>query len=124
MSAPIEELRIRLIQAMSKENIRAIELSEKTQIPKSSISQYMSGYAKPNSDRVYLLSKALNVSEAWLMGYDVPMERSVYWEEEQTKNDIQADIIIRMRRDKVFMDAVEKLYLLDGEKLKAIAQIL
>ena len=27
---------------------------------------------------LYLIARALNVSEAWLMGYDVPMERLMY----------------------------------------------
>ena len=43
---------------------------------KSDISQYVSGKVEPNQDKLYVLAKALNVSEAWLMGYDVPMERS------------------------------------------------
>ena len=44
-------------------------------IPKSSLSQYLSGDYEPKQDRVYDIAKVLNVSEAWLMGYDVPMER-------------------------------------------------
>lgn len=72
MAEPIEELKIRLKEALSYLNMRAIDLSQKTGIPKSSISQYLSGHVKPNSERVYLISKALNVSEAWLMGFDVP----------------------------------------------------
>ena len=75
MATPITTLKKRLTEALALSNMRPIELSSKTGIPKSSISQYMSGYSKPNSERVYLISKALNVSEAWLMGYDVPMER-------------------------------------------------
>ena len=34
----------------------------------------MSGRYKAKQDGVYLLAQALNVSEVWLMGYDVPME--------------------------------------------------
>ena len=75
MSIPIDELKNRLKEALFNCHMKPIELSEKTKIPKSSISQYMSGYTKPNGERVYLISKALNVSEAWLMGFDVPMER-------------------------------------------------
>ena len=70
-----DELKNRLNQALNIKNMKPLELSLKTKIPKSSISQYMSGYAKPKADRIYAISKALNVSEAWLMGYDVPMER-------------------------------------------------
>jgi len=43
---------------------------------KSDISQYLSGKAEPNQDKLFILGSALNVSEAWLMGYDVPMERA------------------------------------------------
>lgn len=36
----------------------------------------MSGYTKPKSDKLYILAKALDVSETWLMGYGDSMERS------------------------------------------------
>lgn len=76
MSSPVAELKDRLKLAISTRGIKPIELSEKTGIPKSAISQYMSGYAKPKQDRIYLICNALSISEAWLMGYDVPMEKS------------------------------------------------
>lgn len=75
MALPKAELKDRLKEALSIRNMKPIELSEKTGIPKSAISQYMSGYAKPKSDRIYLLAKALHVTEAWLIGYDVDMEK-------------------------------------------------
>lgn len=56
-------------------NIKPIELSEKTGIPKSAISQYMSGLYEPKQKNIYKLCKILDVSEPWLMGLDVPMER-------------------------------------------------
>lgn len=74
MATPVENLKNRLQLAMKERNMKAVELSKKTNIPKSSISQYMSGYAKPNGERIYLISNALNVSEAWLLGFDVPMD--------------------------------------------------
>ena len=75
MSKPIDEIKNRLTTALSIRNMRPIELSEITKIPKSTISQYMSGYAKPKTDRLYLISQALHINETWLLGYDVPMER-------------------------------------------------
>lgn len=65
----------RIADALSMRNMKQSELSEKTKIPKSAISQYISGAFEPKQDRIYIIAKALNVSEAWLMGYDVPMER-------------------------------------------------
>ena len=41
---------------------------------KSDISQYVSGKVEPNQDKLFILSKALNVNPTWLMGHDVPME--------------------------------------------------
>lgn len=66
----------RLTKALFLNNMKQTDLSRKTQIPKSAISQYISGAFEPKQDRVELIAKALNVSEAWLMGYDVPMERT------------------------------------------------
>lgn len=43
---------------------------------KSDLSQYLSEKAEPYQDKLFILANALNVSEAWLMGYDVPMERT------------------------------------------------
>ena len=75
MPKNIAELKDRLAIALELRNMKPIELSKITGLSKSAISQYMSGYAKPKDDRVYLISKALNISEAWLLGFDVPMER-------------------------------------------------
>ena len=61
--------------AISNANIKPAELAERTKLSKSTISHYMSGYTQPKSDKLFILSKALNVSEAWLMGLDAPMER-------------------------------------------------
>lgn len=67
----------RLKQAIAIRNISQTELCSRTGIPKSAMSQYLSGAFKPKQKRTYLLAKALNVNEAWLMGYeDVPMERN------------------------------------------------
>lgn len=78
MALPKAELKDRLKEALLLRNMKPIELSEKTGIPKSAISQYMSGYAKPKSDRIFLLAKALHVTEAWLIGYDVDMEKELF----------------------------------------------
>ncbi len=65
-----------LKKAMELNHISQMELCKKTNIPKSAMSQYISGKFKPKQNRTYLIAKALNVNEAWLMGFDdVPMER-------------------------------------------------
>ena len=64
----------RLALALSLRGMKQSELCARTGIPKSAVSQYISGEFKPKQDRVFLIAQALNVDEAWLMGYDVPME--------------------------------------------------
>ena len=44
-------------------------------LTKSALSQYFSGKHEPDQEKLTILGLALNVSEVWLMGYDVPMER-------------------------------------------------
>ena len=65
----------RIKKALRIKGMRQSELCQITKIPKSAISQYISGAFEPKQDRIYLISKALNVNEAWLMGFDVPMQR-------------------------------------------------
>lgn len=45
------------------------------ELGKSAISQYVNGKVVPKQDKIYIIAEALDVSEAWLLGYDVPMER-------------------------------------------------
>lgn len=71
-----EEFAYRLKKAMELRNMKATELSEKAQIPKSAISQYLSGLYEAKQKSIFKLAKILNVSEGWLMGLDVPMERN------------------------------------------------
>ena len=70
------EIKYRLKEGLDIRGMKPIDLCNKTKISKSAISQYLSGYAKPKADRIFIIAKALDVNEAWLMGYDVPMERS------------------------------------------------
>lgn len=65
----------RLRKALTIRGMRQSELCQLTKIPKSAISQYLRGDFEPKQDRIYLIAKTLDVSEAWLIGYDVPIER-------------------------------------------------
>lgn len=68
-----ETCAIRIKKALTLRNMKQSELCNITKIPKSAMSQYIKGSFEPKQDRVYIIAKALNVSEAWLMGYDVPI---------------------------------------------------
>lgn len=65
----------RLAAALNIKGVKQSELCKQAKVPKSSLSLYLSGAYEPKQERIYSMALALNVSEAWLMGYDVPMER-------------------------------------------------
>ena len=45
---------------------------------KSDVSQFVSGkVTSPSQWKISILANVLDVNEAWLMGYDVPMERTI-----------------------------------------------
>ena len=70
-----ETIAVRIKKALKIKGMRQAELCKLANIPKSSLSQYLNGDFEPKQDRIYLMAQVLNVSEAWLMGFDVPMER-------------------------------------------------
>lgn len=73
----MKEVKDRIKEGLRIRNMSAIELSRKSGISKSSISQYMSGFAVPKANRIYEIASALNVSPTWLLGYNVPIENII-----------------------------------------------
>lgn len=70
------KLKDRLKIALDLREKKAADLSKDLKIPKSAISQYLSGNRTiKDSRRLFAIAEYLDVSEAWLMGFDVPMER-------------------------------------------------
>lgn len=72
----VESFSERLKQALELRDLKPTKLSELSNINKSTISQYIQGVYQPKRARIELFAKILNVNEAWLIGYDVPMERN------------------------------------------------
>lgn len=75
----------RIQEAMELRGLKQTDLVEKTGISKGALSSYISGRYVPKQNNTFLIAKALNVNEAWLMGADVPMERDSYnkkWDKE------------------------------------------
>ena len=66
----------RLRTAMDARGMRAVELARITGLSKARISQYTNGIYVPKADAMHKLARALDVSDLWLEGYDVPMERT------------------------------------------------
>ena len=114
------ELRDRLRQAMDLRGMRATDLVDKTGIPKGTISYYLSGKTEPKADRLYIIAQALDISEAWLLGYDVPMGRT----DDQKKNDQLAKLIVRLRTDEKFYNTVSDLAGLSESQYRGVEQLI
>ena len=65
----------RLREGLFLRHMKQSELAAISGINKGSISCYLSGAYEPKQKSIYKMAKALNVSEAWLMGHDVSPER-------------------------------------------------
>lgn len=71
----------RLREGLDRQGITQTELAKRSGISKSSISRYVKGDWEGKQEAVYALAQALGVNEAWLMGYDVPPERTAMRED-------------------------------------------
>ena len=111
---------IRIREAMDRAGKKQIDLVNETGLQKSAISRYISGEYEPKQTALYKIGKALDVSEMWLAGYDIPMERT----KSQKNNDAISDIVVRLRTDENFLLAVEKIYAFSPDKLESFLHLL
>ena len=81
-----ENTSLRLKKLMSERALKQVDILKacapycqkyNVKMNKSDISQYVSGKVEPNQDKLFILANALNVNEAWLMGFDAPISRNV-----------------------------------------------
>lgn len=110
----------RLRAALDRLNMKQVELSRLTDIDKGTISNYLSGKYEPKSQGISKMAKALNVTEMWLWGYDVPMERN----DIQKKNDQLVELINLLRRDYELLDMAQMLSELTPEQRVSVKPIL
>lgn len=110
----------RLREAMNIRNKKQVDLERETGVNRSAISRYLSGEYEPKNKPIYELAKALDVSEQWLMGYDVPMDRP----KAQKNNDAISDIVLKLRSDEEFLSIVVKISKMDSEKRKSLNALL
>lgn len=110
----------RLREAMQAADKKQVDLVRETGIERGAISRYLAGKYEPKQAAINKLAVALNVSEMWLWGYDVPMQRTP----EQKKNDALVGIVQQLRRDPDFLDVVQVLAELPADQYASIKQLL
>lgn len=104
MSANFKE---RLQEAMKLRDVTAAELSRKTGLSKAQLSQYVNGTYEAKQLALHKLAVALNVSEVWLMGYDVPCERQIINASDFSEK--EKIVILAYRNHPSMQDAVDTL---------------
>lgn len=104
MSANFKE---RLQEAMKLRDVTAAELSRKTGLSKAQLSQYVNGTYEAKQLALHKLAVALNVSEVWLMGYDVPCERQIINASDFSEK--EKIVILAYRKHPAMQDAVDTL---------------
>lgn len=101
--------------ALSYQDMRQTDIANKTGISKSHISSYLKGTFEPKDERRAAIAAALDVSEIWLAGYDVPMKK-----EDKNKNDDLYKVVARLRTDNVFYAACIALYDMNADQLDSV----
>lgn len=109
----------RLREAMVACGKKQSVLADETGLPRSAVSRYLKGEIEPKSGSVSKLAVALNVSEMWLWGYDVPRERTV----SQQKNDLLAELVVQMRGNNELFGLVAKIAALDDEQRELVDRL-
>lgn len=85
----------RIAEALSIKGWKQVDLVERTGIAKASINAWVKQNWQPKQKSLMKMAQVLGVSEMWLAGYDVPMERPVA----QVKNDELVWLINIIRKD-------------------------
>lgn len=68
------KIKDRLNEALQLRGMTAADLAKKSGMAKSSVSRYLSGENIPRSVAIGKMAAALNVSPAWILGYDLTID--------------------------------------------------
>jgi len=84
-----KEIGDRIKEALEIRNMIQADLVEKGKFDKGQLSSWISGKYRPRQNNIALLAEILDVSEGWLMGYDVQMNSKLSpdeaWDKESQK---------------------------------------
>lgn len=109
----------RLQIAMDKRKIKQIDLARVADVNRGALSRYLKGSYEPKSATIYKLALALDVSDMWLEGYDVPMERS----QKQKEIDFKNNLYKKIASDMDLLKTISQYYNLPEEKQKTIRDL-
>ena len=94
-------------------------LAEIWGFPYSTVTEWINGRKYPRIDRIEVMADYFGILKS-----DLIEERTDEHREMQKKNDTLTDIVLRLRTDDVFLEAVESLYNMDSDKLSSLLTLL
>lgn len=110
------ERKNRVAEALSLRGWKQVDLVEKTGIAKTSVNGWVKQNWQPKQKALMKMAKALDVSEMWLAGYDVPMERP----EAQKKNDELTQLIFEIKENEDLKDLFSSICSLSDDQRTTI----
>ncbi len=95
------------------------EIAEIIGVAASTFNEWTKGKKYPRIDKIEILANYFGILKS-----DLIEEKTEEHKEMSKKNDTLSDIIVRMRTDEDFFEAVNIMYMLDDEKFSSIKQML
>lgn len=95
------------------------ELAEIWGFPYSTVTEWINGRKYPRIDRIEVMADYFGILKS-----DLIEEKTEEHREMQKKNDTLTDIVLRLRTDDIFLEAVESLYKMDSDKLSSLLTLL
>lgn len=104
---------------MNKTGKSQKDLAEIVGVSTSTFNDWIKAKTYPRIDKIEILANHFKILKS-----DLIEEKNEEHREMQKKNDILTDIVLRMRQDEVFLNAVQSLYKMDSEKLSGLLALL
>ena len=104
----------RLREIMTERNLKQADIIELAKplmdkygvkLTRPDMSQYCAGKVNPTQGKLFLLAAALDVDEAWLMGYDVEQKRKPRYRDLENDN-----ILLRIAKQHGDQELVDEYY--------------
>lgn len=112
----MDERNNRLAEALQLRGLKQVELAERTGLTAPQINSWIKQKWQPKSVSLHKMAKVLDVSELWLAGYDVPMERP----QEQKKADQLSQLVKVLKSDNQTFNIMINLLKLDPEQITIV----
>ncbi|MBE5881223.1 MAG: helix-turn-helix transcriptional regulator [Lachnospiraceae bacterium] len=109
----------RIAEALAMKGWKQVDLVERTGIKKSSINGWVKQNWQPKQKALMDMARVLGVSEMWLAGYDVPMERP----QAQIKNDELVKLIMELKDNEELRNLCMSISHLTDDQRKTIGSM-